>query len=336
MINFIGTMKILILLETLNGIRSLMVDELLKMHHEVTVYPNEIPKYRYTFFDKINNLLSLDKKRISRKRENHLREESSREINQIISKNYDLIIVFRPDSYEKNFLIKLKNQTKRMVAYQWDGIERYPKVKEYIPIFDEFYCFNPPDCGDEIKFLPNFYFENLVKYPLPDKNGDFIYIGYYDELRQKALSKMSKELKDTSLSYKFELKSFDKKNKEKLITDNPEIKFIDEIYDYETLFDIHKNYKVFIDIKQPIHEGLSFRFFEALVLQSKIITNNVSIKTYNFYHPNNILVVDWEKITKKEILDFFAIPYYPINPKIVEEYSFKNWINKIEKKDITG
>ena len=147
---------------------------------------------------------------------------------------------------------------------------------------------------------------------------------------------MSKELKDTSLSYKFELKSFDKKNKEKLITDNPEIKFIDEIYDYETLFDIHKNYKVFIDIKQPIHEGLSFRFFEALVLQSKIITNNVSIKTYNFYHPNNILVVDWEKITKKEILDFFAIPYYPINPKIVEEYSFKNWINKIEKKDITG
>ena len=84
-----------------------MVDELLKMHHEVTVYPNEIPKYRYTFFDKINNLLSLHKKRISRKRENHLREESSREISQIISDTYDLIIVFRPDSYEKDFLIRL-------------------------------------------------------------------------------------------------------------------------------------------------------------------------------------------------------------------------------------
>ena len=329
MINFIGTMKILILLETLNGIRSLMVDELLKMHHEVTVYPNEIPKYRYTFFDKINNLLSLHKKRISRKRENHLREESSREISQIISDTYDLIIVFRSDSYEKDFLIRLKNQTKRMVAYQWDGIERYPKVKEYIPIFDEFYCFNPPECGDEIKFLPNFYFESLVKYPLPDKNEDFIYIGYYDELREKALSKMSKELKDTSLNFRFELKSFDKKSREKPVTENPEINFIDEIYDYETLFEIHKNYKVFIDIKQPVHEGLSFRFFEALILQSKIITNNASVKTYNFYHPNNILVVDWEKITKEEIIDFMSIPYHPLDPKIIEEYSFKKWINKI-------
>lgn len=324
-------MKILIILETLNGIRALMVQELLKMNHQVDVYPKKLTKYQYTLYDKINNILDINKKRITNKIEKHHQKEREKEIQQITFGNYNLTIVFRPDLYEKNFLIRLKNQTQKMVAYQWDGIERYPEVREYVPIFDEFYCFNPPECGDMIKFLPNFYFESLVPDPLPDKKGDLIYIGYYDELRHKVLSKISSELKNSPFNCRLELKSFDKKSKEKLVTENHEITFIDEIYDYETLFEIHKNYKVFIDIKQPVHEGLSFRFFEALVLQSKIITNNKSVKTYNFYHSNNILVVDWEKIREKEILDFMALPYYPPDPKIIEEYSFKNWINKIKK-----
>lgn len=322
-------MKILIILETLNGIRALMEEELLKMNHQVEVYPKKIPQYSYTLYDKISNILSVNKKRIARKIERYYLEEKEKAMDLIANQDYDLIIVFRPDSYEKDFLIRLKNQTKRMIAYQWDGIERYPKVKEYIPIFDEFYCFNLPECVNGIKFSPNFYFESLVSSPVIDKKGDLIYIGYYDELRHKALTRIINELKDTPVHYKLELKTFDKKSKEKLVTENPEINFIDKIYDYNTLFEIHKNYKIFIDIKQPIHEGLSFRFFEALVLQSKIMTNNESVKTYNFYHPNNILVVDWNKITKKEILDFMAIPYYPLDSKIVEEYSFKNWMRRI-------
>ena len=35
------------------------------------------------------------------------------------------------------------------------------------------------------------------------------------------------------------------------------------------------------------------------------------------------------KITKEEIIDFMSIPYHPLDPKIIEEYSFKKWINKI-------
>lgn len=72
--------------------------------------------------------------------------------------------------------------------------------------------------------------------------------------------------------------------------------------------------RVLIDLKREEHNGLSLRFFEAMNYQNKIITNNQSVKEYDFYHPNNIFVTDYNDISG--LKEFIALPYMDIKTEI--------------------
>ncbi|MDO4763924.1 MAG: hypothetical protein Q4A00_06030 [Flavobacteriaceae bacterium] len=87
--------------------------------------------------------------------------------------------------------------------------------------------------------------------------------------------------------------------------------------------------KVIIDIKLPYHSGLSFRFFESLGYNKKLITNNTSVKEYDFYHPNNIFITDYENFEGLE--EFLNQPYVNICEEIKTKYKFENWIKNILK-----
>ena len=83
--------------------------------------------------------------------------------------------------------------------------------------------------------------------------------------------------------------------------------------------------KIFLDLIRKNQNGLSFRIFEALAYQKKIITSNKSIKLYDFYNSNNILVIDKRNI---EIpIDFLETPYEPIPEDIYYKYTIQNWVS---------
>lgn len=69
------------------------------------------------------------------------------------------------------------------------------------------------------------------------------------------------------------------------------ITFINKIIDHEELPKYYKNTKIILDLMREGQFGLSFRVFEAMALE-KIITDNEKIKNYDFYNPNNILVLN--------------------------------------------
>ena len=85
--------------------------------------------------------------------------------------------------------------------------------------------------------------------------------------------------------------------------------------------------KVLLDIAQPKQEGLSFRIFETLVLEKKIITTNPSVSTYDFYNPNNIFI--WQNENTIPAKEFFTTPYSPVPDDVVKKYSLENWIQRI-------
>ena len=73
---------------------------------------------------------------------------------------------------------------------------------------------------------------------------------------------------------------------------------------------------------------MSFRPFEAIGLKKKLITNNIEIKNYDFYDPQNIFVIeDIENISISK--DFFESEYKELPKEIVEKYFIKNWIETI-------
>ena len=60
--------------------------------------------------------------------------------------------------------------------------------------------------------------------------------------------------------------------------------------------------------------------------EKKVITDNKMVKTYDFYHPDNIFIID---DNYAQIEEFIKIPYQEISEDIVKSYSFSTWIRKI-------
>ncbi|MCH5599705.1 hypothetical protein [Niabella ginsengisoli] len=61
------------------------------------------------------------------------------------------------------------------------------------------------------------------------------------------------------------------------------------------MLSILKSASYILDFENAEQNGLTFRVFESLYFEKKLITNSKLIYEYDFYHPNNIFVWD-EKI----------------------------------------
>ena len=87
------------------------------------------------------------------------------------------------------------------------------------------------------------------------------------------------------------------------------------------------NSKIIIEIQREEQIGLSFRVFEALGQRKKLITTNADIVNYDFYHSQNILVIDEDNIHIPE--DFVNSPYLPVNELILNQYRLDNWTKRV-------
>ena len=85
--------------------------------------------------------------------------------------------------------------------------------------------------------------------------------------------------------------------------------------------------EVVVDFVSPDHQGLSFRLFDALRFDKKVITTNQAVTHYDFYRPENIFV--WNGTDLSGLADFLSLPYQAIDPEIKKRYSFKGWLDQI-------
>jgi hypothetical protein len=237
---------------------------------------------------------------------------------------FDDILILRPDLI-KDHLPFIKDHGKRSIAYFWDSFARTPEGKRTIQFFDKFFSFEPKDVKDHtLLFLPNFYSPDLLitKNELP--HFDLSYVASYDD-RLDTLEKILVSLSPLDLKTNINIiatKATDAKNKsEKIIT-----WFTDVLPRKETIR-IMSDSSVLLDIAQPNQEGLSFRVFEAMKLEKKIITTNRSVTTYDFYDPKNIFV--WENENTIPARGFFSAPYSPLPVEVFNKYSLQKWINTI-------
>ena len=76
----------------------------------------------------------------------------------------------------------------------------------------------------------------------------------------------------------------------KLGESNDSIEYFINPIDYKNKLLEAKKAFCLIDLKLESHNGLSFRFYESLYFQKKLITNNKDVVNYDFYNSNNILI----------------------------------------------
>lgn len=310
--------KITIIYPFAYGYIDLVVKELIS-HSNITVteIKTDTIKYQYPnpFAKAWNGITKLFGKNIKK-------EYFSNQILGQIREKQDITFIIRPDLLEISLLEKLKNNTETFIAYYYDSCKKYPKQVDLIPFFDEIYSYENEDI-EKYNFIEtsNFIYDESIA--TEDIKYDIFNISSYDS-RIDEINKIADTLSDAGLKIYFILFYFKKLSFPNLVS----------VTKYLSLQETKKliaSSKAMIDIQRTDQNGLSFRTFESLGYQKKLITTNIMVREYDFYHPNNMLVINSNKIDTDEIKDFLRLPYVEISQDILKKYNLKSFTKKIFK-----
>ena len=245
--------------------------------------------------------------------------------------DFDYALFIRPDLFDESVIELVKEKSNSIYAYQWDGLNRFKDIYKTIPLFTKFYVFDKNDLAknENVFILNNFYFDcydDIIS--IDEPQYDVYYVGSYDN-RIESILDICEQLYNWGLKLNIILKC--SKSKIKKLKKYPYINIVHKPLSYkENLINVI-NAKIVLDIGHfSLHKGLSFRPFEALGYNKKIITTNTIIKDYDFYNQNNIHVFDNES----NLENFIETDFITINPEIIKKYSFTNWLNYVLEQQI--
>jgi len=308
------------------GLNKHIAVDLEKQGHIVRHIDFNAFKYKYpSVFHKVYNVILKTFFKTNLKHQHYGKEI----INELKKNNQiqDVILTIKGDFITPESILEFKNYTKKSIGFFNDNTYRCPKIKRVLHCFDDVFSFEKEDCANfNLKFASNWIYnsenatnENQFEY-------DVFNISSIDK-RLPILKRIAANLASQNSKFKFII--YDKKQK-----DNDEnITYIRSHMPLSEVNDYISRSKVLLDINRLGQSGLTFRVFESLGLEKKLITTNTDIKNYDFYNPNNILIID----EKNPIIpmEFFENEYEKIPDSILEKYTLKGWTNHVILKDST-
>ncbi|WP_379967848.1 hypothetical protein [Epilithonimonas sp. UC225_85] len=319
-------MKILYVNKNIN-LSKPIIKQLQKMGFEVDVLIESLPKAidQSSLVHRFGNIfhrLILKDKNYFLKKEKQLFEKFAEK--RLKNKKYDIAFFIRADMYSEKLITKVRHQSKKMVSYQWDGLEMYPRIFNYYKYFDRKLVFD----GNDIRKFPQY---NLLPLPIyhytenifhdPEKEEiDLFYIGVGLDERIKMSYNIEKYSKENNLRFKAIL----------TVPEFREEKKTESVSLQHTGISLEENEtytskaKAVVDFKMNSHNGVAFRFFECLNQEQKFVSNNKNLKDYDFYHPDNIFITDFADLVG--LKEFLQKPYHKIDRQVVEKYGVKNWL----------
>lgn len=300
------------------------------LHHmgfgQVTVLS---PLFRYKTKDRIHNFIQktfLGNKDYKKQLiDDYYTAEVTQALSRFAPKSIDYAIVIRPNKLAQKTVTAIHNVARKVVAYQWDGLARFPKVFKVIKHFQRFFVFDLDDYhlykDRYANLLPctNFYFD-IPEEEATVNSKEVLYVGAYMKDRIQSLIRVVDALSQYDLKLNINL-FYGRKTPP---FSHPHLSFFSKGISYAENLKTTKKAAILLDIKTVEHNGLSFRIFEAIKYQKKLITDNKSIKLYDFYHPNNFYVVENDLF--EGLADFLESDFVPLSEEIKQKYSFSNWV----------
>lgn len=289
-------------------------------------YGSEKQKKDVTIYEKI--LKELNRKKYLKKYIIFLLKKQNLKYYNKILKNFldaDYVLMIGGIYYSKEFicLVKEKNPKIKFILFLWDKFDK-EKIEELKNTYDAVYTFEKSDAVENhIKWRPSFYVDekkDLVK------DIDLYFLGENrDRERYEYINRLYNFCMENGL--RKDIKLFSRK---KLRNINSDIVTYKKISYEENLNNIKKT-RVTFEKNIENQYGLSLRSLECLGYETKLITTNKDIKTYDFYNPENIYVVENIDDIDKIPISFFKEKYKKVDKEVLKKYSFEGFIEEIFK-----
>jgi hypothetical protein len=257
---------------------------------------------------------------------------------EIKDKKYDYIFICQAEATPKVFLkdVRRMNPNAKMVLMLWDSVANKVNTLEKLDLFDEVFSFDKKDCEQfGLTFRPLFFdkeYEQIANEE-PTLVYDLFFVGTVHSDRYQILTELKQQFEKNELNvfYFMYLPSKLMYYQRKLLTSEfngsqiTEFSFVGMPSDQLTAK--LKQSKAVVDIQHPKQSGLTMRTIEMLGANKKMITTNTDIQNYDFYHPNNICIVDREKVVVPT--EFMTAPFVPVEEKVKERYSINYFVQDL-------
>lgn len=256
------------------------------------------------------------------------RQEISGKLAALGGRKADFALCIRANIYPKAVIREIREHAAYCVNYQWDGIGRFPDIIDYLPYFDRFFVFDKNDVAryPQYRFeaATNFYFDFPAR--AEPGNSGLYFLGGYEPRRAADTKHFIDEARRLKLPLDFHI--YCKDGRAEKLLGGSGMNFLDRssVLSFEQNLQKAAASRAVVDFVQFDHYGLSFRIFDALCFDKKLITNNQTVTGYDFYRPENIFV--WNGGSLDGLPEFLNQPYVPLPAATKEYYSFGSWINR--------
>lgn len=263
-------------------------------------------------------------------------------LDQTQHQRFDYVFVVNLEAMTPDVVNQLRAQQPHatFILYMWDSMKNKKSAQQSFPLFDWCYSFDKSDAATltNVLFRPLFFIDEYDTHnwnETVEQTYDLCFIGTVHSDRYNLVADVKKQLKEqgrTGYFYMYfhnRILFFYKKFRD--------VKFIKARY-REFSFSsisadaiiakIKRSFGV-LDIQHPYQTGLTMRTLEMVGAEKKMITTNQDIVTYDFYNPNNILVIDRDN----PVIDpeFWKTPYQSIDENVRSYYAIEGWLKTIFK-----
>lgn len=229
------------------------------------------------------------------------------------------VIVFADLHFEVLKFIKKRNKDIRIIYWYWDPVYRVGTPQKRIFNYVDIWSFDPEDCFRySFNFNTTFYF-NDISLPKNCIEYDVFFIGN-DKGRAQYLQQLERRLSKVGIKGYYHILSHkpeSKKHNYKQIA-------------YPEYLNIVSRTKALIDIMPFGQSGLTIRVMESIFFKKKLITNDNTIVTHDFYTAENIFILG--KDDENRLIEFINSPYLELEDDIVKRYEVRNWLERFNNK----
>lgn len=186
-------------------------------------------------------------------------------------------------------------------------------IKKTRRIGFEFYTMNPSDAETYQMHLTTQVYRHFDEIENSNCKSDFYFLGK-TKGRETILSRLEVALEVKGFSVDF-----------RVFADVPK-----EPVSFEENVAMSKGCRCLIDIVASKYgqDGMTLRPLEALFLGKKLLTNFAPIKDCDFYHPDNIFIINENDLNLNGIENFMKRPFHPVDEKILERYEVNPWLKR--------
>jgi hypothetical protein len=219
--------------------------------------------------------------------------------------------------------------------YFWDGYRNMPAdSRDKVTLFDRAFTFDSADARADTRltYRPLFFLDEYAHLPPVSQDIDLLFFGTAHSDRYSVLKRLARavppRLRFEKLLY-FPSRSVYRFRRvfDPRLRGARRDEFIFQPLGKSAILQLVARSRAVVDIERTIQTGLTMRTVETLGAGRKLITTNPTVSEADFYHPDNIAIIDRDRPSVPDT--FFERPYVAPAAELLQRYSLSGWIDEV-------